>query len=227
MTFRRIAGAAGILFVASFIAVIALSGEPPAPDDPVQDVVEYVSDNEGGLQALTVVNRVSGIFVAVFAAGLLSTIWRTGQRQGQAWAAVGLIGVVAAYAALDTSDLFSTTQLLSADSLAADQLTRTLHDASSTAFLMFSFNLGVFALGSGMGILTTRVAPRWLGWLALVGAGTGFLGIFALGDRELMAGLGGFAGFLTGIVFTIFVLGTAINMLRTPEVEHQPAAAAT
>jgi hypothetical protein len=218
MTFRRLAGISGIVFVVMVVINIILSGEPPALDDPTADVASYYQEDEDSLRVAAIFNQMAGVFVAIFAAGLLAMIGLVERGTGRAWAIVGLIGIVTAFAAFDASSAASQTLLINTDSLADGPLTRGLFDLSTIPFVQASFNIGVFALGVGAGILTTRVLPAWLGWIALVAAAAGIVSGLSHGDRDSLSSLG-MVGILAQGLILVFSIIAGVLMLRdrTPE----------
>jgi hypothetical protein len=86
---------------------------------------------------------------------------------------------------------------------------------SNATWLPFIAGIAVFLIGAGMTGLGAQVAPRWLGWAALV------LGIVSL------AGPGGFVGFF-GAPLWILIAGITLAMRdRSPAVPPAPTASAT
>ena len=53
MSFRRIAGIAGVIFVVLLVVQVVIGGDEPAPGDDIADVVEYFQD-DAGLQEFSV-----------------------------------------------------------------------------------------------------------------------------------------------------------------------------
>lgn len=219
MSFRRMAGIAGIVFFALILVNIFAGGEPPTVKDPVGDVVDYFEDSQ---RLSAVVDQLAGVFIAVFGAGLLSAIWwaQTGGRR--AWAVVGLVGLVTTWAAIDSSSALHQALLVNAGDVDENTL-NVLWDASSISFILSNYNAGVFLLGAGMGVLGTAVLPKWLGWFALVGAVLGIASSFGHGELDAVSGIAGTLSFLAGAVLLLFVLISGIVMATRDEPEVEPA----
>ena len=224
MSFRRIAGIAGIVFFVLIVVNIVSSGQPPMLDDPVAEIDEFYADDDS-LQVAAVANQLAGVFIAVFGAGLLSAIWLAERGLRQAWAVVGLIGLVVTYAAIDASAAAHTTLLINAGGL-DDGVTRALYDMSSVSFVTGNYNTAIFLLGAGAGIVTTRILPRWLGGAALVGAAVGWLSAFGHGDRDALTDVAGGLSFIASALFLLFVLIAGVMLATRAEADVDAPAVA-
>jgi Domain of unknown function (DUF4386) len=82
----------------------------------------------------------------------------------------------------------------------------------------------LFALATGLIVLSSRVLPRWLGWIA-IGAGLMFF-LQAFGLGGVIASFGLVLDIIGFVLFLIFVLASSIIFLRRQTAVPETAAAA-
>jgi hypothetical protein len=166
----RVTGIAGLAAVALTFGplVIGTRPEPSFDATATEFLTYYRSPNTPGHELRSfvfVVGLITFVWLVVTLTMLLRRAegeppWRstTAMLSGVLFVAVVLIGneVAAAFRADDLDP----------------QIARYAFDESQAAFANARVALGSFAIGCGWVIATTRVLPRWLGWLAIAsGAG--------------------------------------------------------
>jgi hypothetical protein len=207
MAFTSLAGLGGIGFVLGAIAanlVYVRAGLPlPASGkslDAVTDSFAFVADT---MKRPSVIAPALWLFTTLFAAGLLSVLWRAGSGAG-AWALVGFAGVVMQNATFTC-----------VEALRFGMSSAATHDRASVAGLwslsnvLFGFNqvflatalLGFTAAGAGAGL-----TAGWHVWLGYGSAALLFISSSASPynadstNRIALAGLIGWLGWATWIV---------------------------
>lgn len=75
---------------------------------------------------------------------------------------------------------------------------------------MLAFTQGIFWLAASLAMVRTRVAPRWIGVLGLVGSAALFVSTATVLDEQHPLGI---AGFVVFVLFTAWMLATTISLL--------------
>ena len=213
---RRIGGAAGILFVVLFlVGAIGLQGDTPMTTDPPAEVREYLADN--GTRYLTGDFIISIGFVFGFWPFLSALRSLLGQAEGEPrmWSRYALIGGLVATVFGALSSLFWGALALGGADVADDSLTRTFMHASDYGFSGITFAFAAFVVASSLVILRTGVLWRWLGWAGLVDGVALVIGSAWTIDGDPEGPLA-FLGFIALIVLLLWVLAVSIAMLRLP-----------
>lgn len=207
MSFTTMAGLGGIGFVlvAVTINVIYVRARMPMPGsgrslEAVTDTFATIGD---ALKRPSVLAPATWLCTTVFAAGLLSVLWRGGSDTG-AWALVGFAGV-----------LMQNVTFTCVEALRFGMVSAAAHGRGSVAGLwglsnvLFGFNqvflaialLGFTAAGTG-----AELVPGWHAALGYVSAALLFISSAASpynvdgGNRISLAGLVGWLGWITWIV---------------------------
>ncbi|MGH2748309.1 MAG: DUF4386 family protein [Actinomycetota bacterium] len=218
MSFRRVAGIAGILMFLGFLATFFVAGDFPDLEEPGSEWVSFVSDEEGSLRYNATVTNFTFVFFIVFASGLFVLLRNTERGSGDAWAIVGLLGAIFIVAMIGSAFSAQSGLLQHVDSLADEpEAVKALARYDSGAFLTSFLGFTTFLGGMGLAGLRTKVLPKWIAIFALVGAVGSLAPLFGNVAEDAEDSLLGPFGFLGFIVFAIFPLVTGIWMLRTGE----------
>lgn len=213
MSLTSLAGLGGIGFVlvAIIINVIYVRAGLPLPGSAqtIDTVADAFAAAKGALKRPSVVGPATWLFTTVFAAGLLSALWRGGSGPG-AWALVGFAGV-----------LMQNATFMCVEALRFGIASAATHNRSSVAGLwgfsnvLFGFNqvflaialLGFTAAGAGAGFI-----PVWHMWLGYASAALLFLSSSASPynvdgtNRLSLVGLIGWLGWIAWIVVYSIIL---------------------
>jgi hypothetical protein len=177
------------------VAVTAVAGDTPAPDESTDEVMSYYGAHLGSNRLAALMVALAGALLVLFAARLRVLLdgdrtseFATATLAGGAIAAMGLFfAAVVHFALVDVAD----------DGLTeAAQALNVLDDVTLIAAV---FGLAVMFFSAGVAILRGRALPRWLGW---TGVGIGVL---------CFAGPLGFAGALLGL---LWLIATGVTMYR-------------
>ncbi len=167
-------------------------------------------------QTIILVNRylqlLAGVCFVVFAAGLYDALRRAERmaREG------GMLGLLAFGAAAGTT-LIGSVKIaadvafvrLAADGTSPDVL-RALKLLAATSQDLLAFQQGIFWAAASIALLRTRLLPRWIGALGVVGAALIFVSTASVLDPENPLGI---AGFFVFPLFATWMLATPATLL--------------
>ena len=208
----RYAALGGVLFVVCNIVGAAMTGEPPAPDDSVAKITEYLNDKGSALQAAQALAGVGSV-------GLLwwfGSLWR---RMSDAENGRHRLSIVSLGGLLLSGTLFLASGAVSA---AASVRVEDLGDNAATFWVLS----GIFLAGSGFGLtvhlgatsvlaLRTRLFPAWIAYLGLAAA-VGFLVAGITGTTtDAMGPM--VIGLFSFLAWSVWILAVSFTMWRTPE----------
>jgi hypothetical protein len=163
-----IAGIAAVLGLAGGQGLILVGGGEPPFDAPAAAVQRFFESRNSGLFAtgsyLTVVSLVIFLWFVAGVTALLRDAGEEGPWRANVVLASGT--VLVATGILGTWELaaFRVQEGLDA------QVARLVFDMGNLWFANSWVVLGSFSLASGWAMVSARLAPRWLGWLAVVAA---------------------------------------------------------
>ena len=162
---QRIPAAGGIIYAVGLVASGFIVSSPPEARSSAQKMTAYVTANHHALQATALVDALLGVVLLSFVAYLWTVLHR--QPGGDFPAALVLMGGLSLV-------LVSWVQTMAITGLAtmADQTVGPaiypLIDFGEKVVPLIILSVSVFAAAGGIGIVTTRVLPSWLGWAALL-----------------------------------------------------------
>lgn len=218
-TWERLAGLAGLVF---FGLIVATFFTPSTPDIGVADsaIGPAVAGEWKGLAGGVYVLGAAAASLVVFASGLWSRLRRAeGEVAGAS--AVALAGAVMLATLMLVSAGVSLTLASAAREGRDAAALRALFELDNTLFVASGFAFALFLLGAAISTIATRALPAWLGWVAAIlcaGFLVGSLGVLS-GDAE--GGVLGIVFWITLMASVVWVLLSAIALLRDPH----PAAA--
>ncbi len=170
MDFRRRLPLSGIVFVVLVVVpVVALGGDHPESDGSAAEVVDAYADDvvRQGMAAFLL--AASAPFVVFFGSALAARLGLNGGHQHRPiWERIVLAGSAVTASALVVAALIHFALADGADQGVSPTALQTLNVLDNNVWLPFNSGLGVMMLGAADLLLTERVLPRWLGWVALV-----------------------------------------------------------
>jgi hypothetical protein len=190
MNSKKLAPLSGVLGVALIVVSFALGDGTPDQNGSASEVVSYFTNHHDKLLFASALLALGGFFLLVFTTTVAGALRRASGETGAASAlsfAGGVILVVGV-------TLFAGVTFALADAIkhlepAAAQSLNTL---GSDLFFPLTVGNGAFLIGSGIGVIKTRILPVWLGWVAVV------LGVAALTPA-------GFFAFMAMGIWTLIV----------------------
>lgn len=211
MSFNRLAGIAGLVFVAIALAILVISGSQPAPGAEVDDIIEYLSRDDTLRDVNALLSAVGLLPLAVFVAGLLIPFRASDREHGEGWATSILIGVVALTASIAVHEgAFYALSYRGASGLDGGVVLG-LWDVVFVTGSAAAFSMAVIAVSTAVPVLKHKVWPTWHGWLSILVVA---LGVLALIDTVSPDSAGAFSG-LTFLGFTVvWITATSILLLR-------------
>jgi hypothetical protein len=171
----HVAGVAGLVFAALYLAHVVLQSPGPA-DGSVATVTSYFSERRFELLLSEALNGIGLIVFVLFLAGLVGPLRQAGEHVGAT--AVQVSGT--AFVALGLMSTAAETALVRVATIGERAAVLTLFELQSTVPVVFAIT--AFTGTIALALLRTQLLPRWLG----------------------VAGLGASAVFLLGAVLSIF-----------------------
>jgi hypothetical protein len=223
---ERYGAATGIAFVV--LLVVAFATQPSAPDldAPANEVARYYTGERDGIQ----------VTVALISVALGLYVWFLGTLRRRLRSAEGSSGALADVAfgsGLVTVAGFAVLGMVTAVAAfrpeeTGAELTRALNDAGLIGLGVIAPTFAAFFLSTAIVVLRTVVLPAWLGWLALLGAASGVLGLGNIFEDSGTFSADGFLGFTLGfIVWLAWVLAASVAMLVGARASSGAASPAT
>lgn len=197
---ERLAAATGIVFVILGAAAYLIAGQPPAADDPVEEIVSYFTENRDSLLLSNYLWGVAGIFFIWFLGSLRAHLRTAEGGAGRLSAVVFGSGIL--LGAFFTGGIITTTALtFGVAQEASAEVSGAFYRLGSQAFNFTSFSVVVFAGATSLISGRTKVFPAWLAWLGWLVALSG-----AVGSVAVFVESGAFAtgGAYTNVGFGLF-----------------------
>ncbi len=204
----RAAGIAALVFVALTLVAVFATGEPPAADDAVAEIRDYLVDHRSTLLLSNLLGLVAIPFVIWFGTVMRQALRR--DRTADAFGTASLAGLILAATMAMAGGAVGTAPVY-VDGVAGqlgDDTIRFAYEAQTLLFAATSAGFLLFGLTTGLAIQRTRGLPIYLAWLAY---------LVALGNLVALvstAAPGASALGLFGVLsFVLFVLIAGIVMI--------------
>jgi hypothetical protein len=212
-SWERYGALGGIVFVILVIVSIAISGSTPKSSDSATKILKYFHDNTDGIKVGAFLGGAVAAIPILWWAG---SLWARLRRAEGGQARLGLIALLGLV-------LAGAGQVVAQGILAAVALD--LKDVGATEakffFLLYqaigaasSTGLAVLVLATSMVVLRTKVFPVWLGWVGVVDGILFVVSAYAIATTS--DGIAAF-GFVSFIVWAIWIVILSVLMFRTPE----------
>jgi hypothetical protein len=198
-----------VLFVVLLILSFVVGGEPPAADEPVEEIIEHYVDNDDAIWAATIIGGLAVLSVLFFGAYLRRLFAAAEGPDGGLLPPLVFAATVimAVGAGIDMTISVSLAEAVEDIDPAAVQALQALWDND---FVPVAIGIVLLLLSSGLSIVKYGALPRWLGWVAIAIAVVGMTPI-------------GFAAFPLGGVWLIIVsilLAVRAGRTATPGVDR-------
>jgi len=210
MSNRRIAGGAGVLFVAMNVIAVFAPGKPPKYDAPIDKILQYVVEKDSQIVGAAFVAAMASVFALVFFVGLWRVL-RGGEGEGFDFATVFLAGGVAAAAVVTVGTAIMAVPAFESEQFGtpSQDIVRFATDASGLTFVLLSGLLVTLLLAAAVSIFRGRTLPSWLGGLAVLAAALAVAGGLGITSGKLY-NVGLALGFLP---IMVWVLATSVVLL--------------
>jgi hypothetical protein len=187
---ERLAPLTGVIAVAIIIAVFAIGGSTPEPDDRAGKVWDFYSKHHDKHMALGFILAIAIPFLIFFVSSLRSDLRKAGGTGQLANAAFG--GGVLAAAGFGILATVHVALADAAEQLATQGTVQTLNVLDGNDFIPAAAGVGVLVLAAGASAVRHGGLPRWLGWVGIVfGIATftpaGFIAFLASGVWIIVA----------------------------------------
>lgn len=207
ISWERIGAIAGVLF---FIAVVGNFFTPSTPDvdAAASEVIREVSADRTGHIFSVLLNGLGAAFFFLFAGGLWSVLRRGGAEAAAVVTAVAA-GAVAVLVLVASGVYLA---LVYAAESGREGAVDALFGLDNTIFVPLAFPLAAFHAAAAIGIITTAVLPRWLGWASAVIALAFLVGVLGMFDAAHDGGDIGIVFFIGLLAAFLWALATSIYM---------------
>lgn len=158
----------GVAFVVLMVIGAILGGEPPDVTSPVEEIVDYYSDDSGTITAGAITLGLGTIFL-VFFAGALSSAVRRAQGELRTLPVLVIVGagVFATGIAIDTTITLALAQAVDDIEPLAVQTLQAFWDYD---FMAIAVGAIVFFVSTSIAIIQTGLLARWFAWLGILAA---------------------------------------------------------
>jgi hypothetical protein len=212
MSFRRLAGLAGFVFVLLIVVNGALLGSQPSADAQVQKLVEYISEDTTIHKLAAVVGQLVLIPAILFFAGLLIPFRASDRDNDEGWAWAIVFGAIALAGTVAIGDAVFLGLIFRGGGGGLDNATvRGLWDVQYVAYASSGVAVAVVAASVAVPVLMHRLQPPWYGFLSLLVA---VLGLISVAGAVLTSTLGQVLGFVGVLAFVIWVLASSVLMYQ-------------
>jgi hypothetical protein len=219
MSFYRIAGLAGIVFIVLVVLNAVLLGNQPLADDSVSEVRDYISGDEGMHKTALFLGIVLLPFAVIFFAGLTVKLRESDRANVEGWGFAALAGAVLLGAGVGVGDAMVSALFFRSGEGLDDATIRVLWDAQLTSYAATGAAVATLTLSTAVPTLWHRIWPTWHGLLGIV---VGVLGVLSLiGVVSDTNGGNAFAG-IGFVAFAVWTLATSVLLLREPAAAVDP-----
>ncbi len=216
-TWDRLAAATGIVFVVLVLLSFFIQGEPPAIDDPAQEIANRFTEQDAQVRTGAFLVGLALIFFLWFIGTLVATI-RRGEDAVARQSVSRLSAITLAGATVDATLIVVGTTLsaglavTTGEQVGADAAA-SLFRASQVILNLSAFATVTWMAAASLGILRTAILPTWLGWSGLAVAAlwliSGFY-VFDFGNDALST-----LGFITLLIWLAWVLAASVLLSRS------------
>jgi len=210
VSFRKMAGWAGVLFVVFNMVAFFIWGTPPSADAPASEVATYLADGGNTYKFGVALTGIATIFMVVFIAGFLVPFFRSDREHGEGYGVMVLGGILVSGAMYVVAIAANAALVLRGGFELDAATTRALWDFQYVAYALAILAVPIFAGGAAMAIGKRSVMPAWFGYFSWVVALLGFTGVAGTvsGSNIGMLTLAGYLGLL------LWTLAGGIVLLR-------------
>lgn len=211
-------GAAFSLILAAALAGLFAGGAEP--NDPFTSIAKTLTGESTGLLVRYEFQLgASGLFV-VFLSLLVSLLASAEGAQPWLWRlafASGVIGITL----VTLTNAINAALATSVAQRSGDGAVWAIFQAGQATFTFAAMFLGIFLLSASEVIRTTRVLPRWLGFLGLFAGAAYVIGSFSVADQRGPLAIPALLGFVLFIVWCFVISVLMVVRRQGARVSHQ------
>ena len=211
MSFTRIAGASGLVFVVLLVLNGALLGDQPMAGDDIEEVRDYVAQDEGLHKTAWFLGAILLPFAVLFFSGVVTKLRASDREHNEGWAIAALAGAIFIGASAGSGDVMVATLFFRGSEGLDDSTLRALWDASIIAYASIGAGLAALAAAVAVPTLQRQVWPTWYGLLGLVAAVLGVLALIGAIADSNGGSVFALIGFATLVVWSLI---TSLLLLR-------------
>ncbi len=210
----RIGAIAGILFVVLLIAAQFIAPSP-SPKESIGTIISFYVHHRSAALWSGYLSAVSAAVQLLFVAAVFSALRRS-EEQSSMLPMLMLGASIALLPVILLSSSFSVALTWNGAQSNNPAVARALFDLSTVTLIFSDMVIGVFLAAASLATLRTRILPRWLGWLGLVGAA-----LLLAGTASLFNPGGSFGGAPGLLLYLIWVITTSVLLLRRAQYAGQ------
>src|SRR5215217_3577205 len=173
------AGIAAIAFVVLTLISVFSTGEPPAADDAVGEIRDYLADHRTALLVANFLGLVATPLVLWFGVALREVL--RGDRRANTLGTASLAGLLVTAPLAMVGGAIGSAAIY-VDGVAettGDDSIRILYEGQSLLFGATAAGLTLFAIATGLAIYETRSLPAYTMWLAFLAAIGNLIALFS------------------------------------------------
>jgi hypothetical protein len=218
---ERYGALGGIVFVILVIVTIAISSGSPNASDSAAKILKYFRDHQSNIEVAAFIAALGALPIIVWAGSLWSRLHNAGDRSYRL-ALIAVLGLLIGGVGNVTQNAVTATFALEF---------KNLHLTPADAKFFFVLGMGFSAAGAiGLAtlVLATSVAafrygafPKWVAWLGVLDGIVFLVSGYAIATTS--DGIAIF-GFISFILWAIWLLATAIIMFRAKDLAGERAA---
>ena len=208
-------------------SIVLGSSSPPDNDATAAEIASYYKANGGLLTFVSVIAPLVWVCLLVFGSGVFAQVRAHETTKGEAWAYVGLLGILMQNAIFATVIATEVTFNVGADEMAANAgLTEVIWRFQRAMFALNGTSLALALTGLSIAAWRASFIPQWHAYVGLVGAALLLVSAATVtpaveGTFAAFIGLPGF------VLWLVWILATAIRLVQEPAPSGAAATGAT
>lgn len=203
----RTGAVAGILFVV-LLVVAQFVAASPGPKDSTSTIVTFYLHNKTAALWSAYAGMAAAVALLLFVAAVYSVLQRS-EDQSSVVSTVALGAGIALMPIILVSSSFSVALAWNGAQSGDPAVARALFDLGNATLIFSDLVIAIFLAAASLAVLRTRILPRWLAWIGLLGAALLLAGTASLFNPG--RSFGGAPGLL---LYLIWVIATSILLLH-------------
>lgn len=201
---------AGIVFFGLILAASISAPSLPDSNLPVDQYAAIYARDQSGHLTSTFLSAFAGLAFLYFLAGLLSVVVRNGGDDIALSALMALSGLAAIAMILIAQSIYAATAIAAGTSGVSPGFVRGLDTVVPAITLYSGIPRAAFLIAASVAVVRHGIAPRWL---ELLGAIAAFASLIGMGAIFSLDGPLIIAGFLSMVLFALWVLVAGVAIL--------------
>ena len=219
MSFRRLAGYAGITMIIVLVVNVLLLGDQPTGSSSTEKVVDYITSDINTHKAALLVGTIVVPLFAIFLAGVVGQLRAADAASGDGWATVALVGGILLGASSVVGDALTGVLFLRGGEGLDTSVIVAINDGAAIAYSSIGLPIAVLTGAVAASTFRHRHHPNWYGWLSAAAAA---LGLLTLGGLMATSAALDALTFPALPAFAVWTIVTSVVLLRSPGSTEAP-----